>query len=483
MSGETQIYYCDYAWLGGESATADVRVEVTDGVISAVAAGVAADPGDIRLAGLTMPGLANTHSHVFHRAIRGHSQSGVADFWLWRDLMYGVASRLDPDSLYRLAHATYVEMVLSGITSVGEFFYVHHDVGGKQYADPNEMGRAVIRAANDAGIRITLLDTVYLQAGVGGEPVEGAQLRFSDVSWQNWANRVDLLADSPMARVGAAIHSVRAVPRSAMGPVAEYCRGRRMPLHVHVSEQPAENAASVSAFGLTPVGVLAAEGVLGPAATAVHATHLTDDDIRLLGSSGTAIAMCCTTERDLGDGVGPAARLASAGSPLCVGSDAHMMIDLWEEGRAMELDLRLVTGKRGHLTAGQIAAAISTDGQAAIGWGGAAANAGGAPKVGAQPVGVGGGKSASAGDVDANTVGAAQGITVGAAADLVTVDVDSVRTAGARSGDVLATALFAATASDVDSVMVGGRFVVRDGHHHAVAEPGRELAAAIATVL
>jgi formiminoglutamate deiminase len=448
MSGETQVFHCDYAWLGGERAAADVRVEVTDGVISAVAAGAAADADAVRLAGLTMPGLANTHSHVFHRAIRGHSQSGVADFWLWRDLMYGVASRLDPDSLYRLAYATYVEMVLSGITSVGEFFYVHHDVGGKRYADPNEMGRAVIRAANDAGIRITLLDTIYLQAGVDGEPVGGTQQRFSDGSWQNWVQRVDLLKDSPMARVGGAIHSVRAVPRSAMGPVAEYCRGRGMPLHVHVSEQPAENAASVAAFGLTPVGVLAAESVLGPSATAVHATHLTDGDIGLLGSSGTAIAMCCTTERDLGDGVGPAARLASAGSPLCVGSDAHMMIDLWEEGRAMELDLRLISGKRGHLTARQIAAAISTDGQAAVGWAGAAA-----------------------------------GIAAGAPADLVTVDLDSVRIAGARSGDVLASTLFTATASDVDSVMVGGRFVVRDGRHHAVSEPGRALAAASAAVL
>jgi formiminoglutamate deiminase len=345
-------------------------------------------------------------------------------------------------------------MALSGITSVGEFFYVHHDAGGRRYADPNAMGRAVIRAANDAGIRITLLDTVYLQAGVNGEPLEETQLRFSDGSWQDWAQRVDDLTDTPMARAGAAIHSVRAVPRSAMAPVADYCRSRTMPLHVHVSEQPAENAACVATFGLTPIGLLAAENVLGPGTTAVHATHLTDDDIRLLGDSRTAISMCCTTERDLGDGVGPAARLAAAGSPLCVGSDAHMMIDLWEEGRAMELDLRLISGSRGHLPARQIAAAISTDGQAAIGWGGA------------------GGK-----------ISTGAGVAVGAPADLVTVDLDSVRTAGARSGDVLATALFAATASDVDSVMVDGKFVVQGGRHRTVDEPGRELAAAIAAVL
>lgn len=441
-----QVYHCDYAWLGGERAEAEVRLTVADGVITAVAAGAPPDPAATRLAGLTMPGLANTHSHVFHRAIRGHTQSGFADFWRWRDLMYSVAARLDPDSLYRLAYATYVEMALAGITSVGEFFYLHHDRGGAPYADPNEMGRAVIRAATDAGIRITLLDALYLQAGVDGAALADTQRRFSDGDWESWAARVDAIADTELVRAGAAIHSVRAVPRAAMGPVAEYCRGRGMPLHAHVSEQPAENAACVAHFGLTPVGLLAAEGVLGPATCAVHATHLTDDDIRLLGSSRTAISMCCTTERDLADGVGPAIALAAAGAPLCVGSDGHMMIDLWEEGRAIELDERLISGTRGHLSAAQIAAAISVDGAAAIGWAG-------------------------------------QGIAVGAPADLVTVDLDSVRTAGARSGDVLAAALFSATAADVDRVLVGGRMVVSGGRHHAAEAPGRLLAEAIAAVL
>ena len=442
----TQVYHCEYAWLGGESADADVRVEVDGGQIRAVTVGAATDPAATTLAGLTMPGLANTHSHVFHRAIRGHAQSGVADFWRWRDLMYRVASRLNPDSLYRLAHATYLEMALAGITSVGEFFYLHHRPDGARYADANEMGRAVVRAANDAGLRITLLDTVYLQAGVNGEPLSGAQLRFTDGSWNAWASRVDELVDAPMFRAGAAIHSVRAVPRDAMAPIASYARGRGMPLHVHVSEQPAENEACFERYGLTPVGLLAAEKVLGPATTAVHATHLTDDDIDLLGASGTAISMCCTTERDLGDGVGPAARLRAAGSPLCVGSDAHMMIDVWEEGRAMELDERLISGTRGHLTARQIAAAISVDGSAAIGW----------PTA---------------------------GVAVGAPADLVTVTLESVRTAGARSGDVLAHVLFSATASDVASVIVGGRRVVENGRHRAEANPGITLDAVIAELL
>lgn len=439
-------YHCDYAWLGGEHAARDVRLVVADGRLTEVTRLVERDPSATHLRGLTMPGLANTHSHVFHRAIRGHTQSGVADFWRWRDLMYGVAGRLDPDNLYRLARATYVEMALSGITSVGEFFYVHHQPDGTPYVDPNELGRTVIRAANDAGIRITLLDTCYLQADMVGTPPQGAQVRYSDGAWQAWAARVDLLSDSDMVKVGAAIHSVRAVPREAMASVAAYARERSLPLHVHVSEQPAENQACIERYGLTPVALLGAENVLGPATTAVHATHLVDDDIRLLGDSRTAISMCCTTERDLADGVGPAIRLAAAGSPLCVGSDAHMMIDLWEEGRAIELDERLVSGKRGHLSAQQIARAITTDGSAAIGW----------PSA---------------------------GLAEGAPADFVTVDLDSVRTAGSRSGDVLAHALFSATASDVTDVFVAGRRIVADGAHWDSDVPGRVLGDAIAAVL
>lgn len=143
-------FHAEFAWLGGTAAEADVLIETDGDRITAVTPGVPAPPGARRLPGLTMPGLANTHSHVFHRAIRGHSQSGVADFWRWRDLMYGVAERLDPDLLYELALATYAEMALSGITSVGEFHYVHHGPDGRRYRDHNAMGRAVVRAANDS---------------------------------------------------------------------------------------------------------------------------------------------------------------------------------------------------------------------------------------------------------------------------------------------------------------------------------------------
>ncbi len=442
-------YHCEYAWLGGERAVADVLVTVADGLIREITAGVAAPPGAHRLPGLALPGLVNTHSHVFHRAIRGQAQSGVADFWAWREVMYATADVLDPDLLYRLALATYAEMALAGITAVGEFCYLHHDRDGARYPDPNEMGRAVIRAAADAGIRITLLDTCYLQAGVDGAPLAGVQRRFDDGSAEAWAARVEALAGSetgPLARVGAAIHSVRAVPREAIGAVARFARQQGMPLHAHVSEQPAENEACLAAFGLTPVGLLEAEGALGAHVTAVHATHLTDADIATLGRTRTVISMCPTTERNLADGPGHALALAAAGSPVCVGSDGHAVIDLLEEGRAIEMNERLATGRRGHLTARRIGHALTDAGAASIGWDGGS-------------------------------------IAVGAPADLVTVDLDSVRTAGARSADVLAHVVFAGTAADVRTVIVGGSVVVDDGVHLAVPHTGRELDAAIAEVL
>jgi len=439
------MFHAEQAWLGGAEPASNVLIEVADGVISAVSENAPAPAGAHRLAGLTLPGLSNTHSHVFHRAIRGHSQRGVADFWSWRTLMYGVAERLNPDTLYDLARATYTEMALSGITTVGEFFYVHHDRDGKRYGNPNELGEAVVRAANDAGLRITLLDTCYLQADVHGAPLDGVQRRFDDGSWEAWAERVDQLTDTPTFRVGAAIHSVRAVPRSAMAPIADYAARRNLPLHVHLSEQPAENEACAEAYGMSPTELLAAEGVLGDRTTAVHATHLTEEDIRLLGSSGTTISMCCTTERDLADGVGPAARLARAGSPIVVGSDAHMVIDLWEEARAVELDERLISGVRGHFSVQALAAALTSSGAASLGW-----NAG--------------------------------RIEVGALADFVTVSLDSPRTAGARVGEPLSHVIFAATGSDVDTVVVGGNVVVENGLHCALGAPGPALESAIRNV-
>jgi formiminoglutamate deiminase len=413
-------YWLERAWTG-TGVQDSVRVEIQDGVFSSVEV---ADPGDAeRLAGLTIPGLANCHSHAFHRALRGRTQRERGTFWTWREQMYALAERLTPDSYYDLARATYREMALSGITSVGEFHYLHRGPGGTPYADPNAMGHALLAAAHDAGIRIALLDTCYLTAGVGAEP-EGVQRRFSDGDAEQWAERVDdLHVDGPMAVVGAAIHSVRAVPREQMPRVVRWAADHDAPLHVHLSEQVAENDACVAAYGSTPTEVLADAGALGQRTSAVHATHLTDRDIGLLGGSGTTACFCPTTERDLGDGIGPSRRLHDAGSPLTLGSDSHAVIDLFEEMRAVELDERLATRRRGHWSAAELLAAATHQGHRSIGFDGAGR------------------------------------IAVGAPADLVTLDTASLRTAG--TGADAETAVFAASAADVVQVVCAGKVVAR----------------------
>lgn len=442
-------YLAEYAWLGGATCSPDVLIEVEGDRITAVtpSAGSQSLPeGTVRLAGLTMPGFVNGHSHVFHRAIRGHGQHGVDSFWAWRDIMYSVAAKLDPDSLYRIALPSFAEMALAGATSVGEFFYVHHAPDATPYANPNEMGHAVVRAAEDAGLRITLLDTCYLQGGVDGRPLEGVQKRFGDGSWQAWAERVAALPTTATSRPGAAIHSIRAVPVDALAPVAEFARERGWPIHAHVSEQPAENADAVAELGATPTQLLARAGVLGADFTSVHATHLTDEDIAATGSSHSTVCMCCTTERDLADGVGPAGLLAAAGAGLSVGSDAHMMIDLIEEARSIEWDLRVTTGRRGHVDVASLAEALTLGGARSIGW-------------------------------DAGVIEA------GRLADLTVVDLETPRTAGASpaaGGDTLAHVIFGAQASDVRTVIRGGQMVVDDFQHLTVPDVGASLSAVIA---
>lgn len=438
----TQTYWLEHAWLDS-FVEPGVAVEVADGRIAAVRTGIdSPPPGAEILRGLTLPGLANAHSHAFHRALRGTVQVGSGTFWTWREVMYATADRLTPETYHALARAVYAEMALAGITAVGEFHYVHHAPGGTRYADPNAMGDALIDAAAEAGIRITLLDTAYLSSGFG-QPPNTHQLRFSDGNADAWAERCSVLKERDHLRIGAAIHSVRAVPARELATVARWAEERRAPLHVHLSEQTAENDACRAAHGCTPTRLLADNGVLGPRTTGVHNTHLTDEDIALLGDSTTGTCMCPTTERDLADGIGPAAALQKAGSPLSLGSDSHAVIDLLEEARAMELNERLRTRTRGHWTAAALLRAASADGHAALGWD------------------------------DTGT------IETGALADLTTIALDSVRTAGPLPRLGAETAVFAATAADVQHTIVGGRQVVRDGAHTLVPDVPQALAQAV----
>ncbi|MDQ1485992.1 MAG: hypothetical protein QOJ62_1685, partial [Actinomycetota bacterium] len=411
--------------------------------ITAIETDVEPTPDAVRLAGLVLPGLANVHSHAFHRALRGRTQRATGDFWSWREQMYAVADCLDPETYLALARAAYAEMVLAGITCVGEFHYLHHGRGGTPYADPNAMTAALVQAASDAGVRITLLDTCYLAGGFG-EPLAGPQLRFGDGDAQRWAQRVEAAVIPPHARLGAAIHSVRAVPIEQLPVVAAWAHRRQAPLHAHVSEQPAENEASVAAHGRTPTQLLADAGALGSSTVAVHATHVTPADIDSIATSGAGVCLCPTTERDLADGIGPAAALAARGVPLSLGSDSHAVVDLFEEARAVELDERLATRRRGHFRAETLLDAATIAGHRALGW----------PDAGA--------------------------IATGMRADFVAVDLGSVRTGGcAASAEAV---VFAASAADVTDVVVDGKAVVRERRHVRFDDVGRALADAIAAV-
>ncbi len=434
-------YHCELAWLGDDRAVADVLVTVDGDRIAAVQAGGTPPSDAIRLRGLTVPGFANAHSHAFHRALRGRAQAGTGSFWTWREQMYEVASHLDPDRYREFARAVFAEMVQAGVSVVGEFHYLHHGPGGVPYDDPNAMGAALIAAAADAGLRLTLLDTCYLQGGIGVE-LDDTQRRFSDGDALAWATRASALEDGPTVRVGAAIHSVRAVDPAAIEVVAAWASERDAALHAHVSEQPAENEQSVAAFGRTPTELLADRGALGERFTAVHATHVTDSDLDLLGGAGCSCCLCPTTERDLADGIGPARAMRDAGAHLTLGSDSHAVIDLLEEARAVELDERLASGVRGSHDAPSLLRAATAQGHVSLGW----------PDAGR--------------------------IEPGALADLTTVGLDSVRTAGAGSEHALETAVFAANAADVHHVVIGGRVVVSDGRHVSI-DVAAELAVAL----
>jgi formiminoglutamate deiminase len=425
-------YHAELAWLAGRPEP-DVLIEVGgDGRFGAVTPGTPAPAGATRLPGLTLPGLADTHSHAFQRALRGRTQDGPGTFWTWRERMYELADRLDPDRYRALATATYGELALAGVTCVGEFHYLHHQPGGHRYADPNAMAAALVDAAALAGIRLTLLDTCYLAAGVDGRPLAGPQRRFGDTDAAAWADRVSALSPEPEAwRVGAAIHSVRAVPVAGIPTVAGWAADRAAPLHLHLSEQRSENDACLAYHHRTPTELLADLDVLGPRTTVVHATHLTDLDRTLLGDTDTGVCFCPTTERDLADGIGPARALVDAGATLSLGTDSHAVVDMFEEARAVELHTRLWDQRRGHFTVADLLAAATTAGHRALGWD------------------------------DAGT------ITTGARADLVTVGLDSPRTAGTDPAGIV----FTATAADVTQVVAGGRVVVRDGRHVSLDVP------------
>ena len=377
---------------------------------------------DLRL-GVVVPGVANTHSHAFHRLLRGRTNDGGGTFWTWRERMYGVAASLTPDRLREVATALYTEMVSAGYTSVGEFHYLHHRPDGRTYA-AHDMEVALAEAAATAGIALTLLDTCYLRQGFDGGLAE-EQRRFTDRSVASWAERWMSLREvlalrHPGVVLGAAVHSVRAVSPADIAALVERIPAD-VPLHVHLSEQPQENVDCLAATGLTPTGVLERAGALSSRSTVVHATHLTPADIAALGSAAVTVSLCPTTEADLGDGLGVAADLSAAGARLAIGSDQHVLIDPFAELRGVEWFARLRAERRGVFTPAELWRAGTSTGFASL-----------------NPAGVAGGT-----------------IAAGARMDLVELDDRSVRTAGSTHEELVLTA----TAADVRTVIARGAVV------------------------
>ena len=383
-------------------------IEVEDGRITKVAEAAATAAGATRLRGWTIPGLANVHSHAFQRSLRGATESGGGDFWEWRDQMYRAAEGWTAGNYLEHCRGVFREMLQAGITAVGEFHYLH-GLG-------NELGEAVALAATQEGIRLTLIDACYLQGGVDGRPLEGAQRSFSDGDADAWVARMDDLTVGDDVRVAAAIHSVRAVDAPSMRKVAAWARAHKAPLHIHLAEQPAEVEECIAVTGCTPTRLLEREGILGPDLTAVHAIHVDEQDIALLGRHRVSVVACTTSERDLGDRVGPLGRLAAAGSPICVGSDSNAVIDMLEEARGLELDQRRATGRRVHHQPGDLFRAATVDGMRALGW--------------------------EAGELKA-----------GALADFITIDAPQIATTNKLDIGYL---MFNRSARDVNNVVVGG---------------------------
>ena len=343
-------YVAPWALVDG-ALRRDVRFDVDDeGRIAGL--GAADQPGTAPLRrslgnALWLPGFVNAHSHAFQRGIRGRTHRrapGENSFWSWRTAMYEAANGLDPEGLYTITKAAFAEMLRAGITHVGEFHYVHHQPTGVPYDDPNELSWRVVQAARDVGIRLTLLEVFYARAGANQDPLP-EQRRFCDRSIDAYLKRVDALRSAGVD-VGITPHSVRAASASQIRELVAYATAHDLVVHTHLSEQPRENEECFAEHGTTPAGVFEACGALDRARrfTAVHATHLSNDDFGRLADQ--SVCACPTTEADLGDGILDAPRLAQAGTNLALGSDSNAVIDLVQEARLLEMDDRLARGAR-----------------------------------------------------------------------------------------------------------------------------------------
>jgi formimidoylglutamate deiminase len=448
-----QLFLPDLIFAEGRAHEgAGLLVDSAGAVAGVVRPEDAKDATVVRMAAKALlPGLANAHSHTFQRLFRARAEGrarGGDTFWTWREQMYRAAGFVSPEDIYDVARATFLEMLSAGITVVGEFHYLHNDRNGRPYGDANTLAKAVIRAAESAGIRICLLRSAYLRAGYQKEPHAG-QRRFyemGDAYLRNLEALIEDMAGRPLVTVGAAPHSVRAVPLAVMKDIAAYGGERDLPLHMHISEQPAENDACVAEYGETPATLLTNHGVLGTAGrlgTLVHAIHLSAHEFGLLSANENTICSCPTTERNLGDGVFLADVVARLGIPVAFGTDSQAQIDLLEDARENEYHLRLVRQERGILDrvhGQEIAHRLLTSATAA----------------GYRALGLPGGNLAP-----------------GELADFFTMDLNDVAVLGTVAASLASHAVFAGGRAAIRDVAVAGKLVIADGQH-ALDEEIRE---------
>jgi len=391
-----------------------------------------------------LPGLVNTHSHAFQRVIRGRTEyrtSSKDSFWTWREMMYSAAGRLTPEDVYDASRMAFLEMALSGITSVGEFHYLHHAPDGQPYDDPNLLAKEVVRAASDVGLRIALMRVAYARSGYETE-ANPQQRRFiekePETYLRNLVRLIEDLGSSTSSWCGIAPHSVRAVPVDYLRSVIEFGNEKKLPIHIHVAEQPAEVSACIAEYGRSPVALLSTEGLLSELFTAVHAIHVSPKGVAMLAQARAIVCACPTTERNLGDGVVPADSYFQNGVRVALGTDSHVQIDLLEDARELEYHLRLqklervVLSSETDQTHSALAARLFEC----------------ATMHGAASIGSLGGT-----------------LEAGRAADFFTVDLDDPSIAGASEADLLSSIVFSVSKVAVKDVVVGGKRIVEDGRH------------------
>ena len=458
MNNQTeQAWLPDFLYHGGQFQSGVAIVADASGrVVNVVPADQTRDPIRLRNRAL-LPGLINAHSHAFQRVIRGRTEYRSSDetdsFWTWRELMYRAANRLSPDDVYTASRMAFLEMAVSGITAIGEFHYLHHAVDGKPYDDPNLLAKEVIRAAGDVGLRIVLLRVAYARAGYNRD-ANPLQVRFIQPLDEYLKAVDDLLSNfskaGDMVRVGAAPHSVRAVPLDYLKRVVSFARERRLPVHMHVAEQPAEVSACIEEYGRSPVALLDTEGLLSDQFTAVHAIHVSPKAVPSIARARATVCACPSTERNLGDGVVPADSYFEQGVPIALGTDSQIQIDLLEDARELEYHLRLQRKERNVLArsedneqsalAKRLFDCATVTGAVSLGFEGAA-------------------------------------LQSGMPADFFTVDLNDPSIAGAGHADLLSSILFSLARTAVKDVVVGGRRIVEDGRHFSQDEVVKDFGA------